>query len=282
VETATPNSTALDLISATRPLIIGHRGCARFAPENTLPSFALALQAGADMVELDYRHSSDGVPIVIHDAELVRTTNARRLWKSKHLKVTAKTAAEIQLLDAGRWFSARFAGARVPLLAEALATICRQCFALIERKAGDAQTCDRLLRAHGLVHRAIVQSFDWDYLRLLHALEPDLVLGALGPPTVLPGGKPPAGIGKELSLRWLEELRPTGAKIAVWNRKVPGRAIRLAHERGLKIWVYTIDSPLLSARLVKLGVDGIITNDPARLAKSLTRLRHPKARASGV
>ena len=119
-------------------MVIGHRGYCHLAPENTLPSFELALAAGADLVELDCRSSKDGVLVVIHDRELDRTTDARRRWKRRHTKVESVTAAEIQSLDAGSWFDHRFAGAKVPLLSEALETIQAGSVALIERKTGNA------------------------------------------------------------------------------------------------------------------------------------------------
>ena len=117
------NLPALKLIASPRPLVIGHRGYCQFAPENTLPSFKLAVAAGADLVELDYYHTKDGKLIVIHDHDLDRTTDATNRWHEKHIKVETKTAAEIQSLDAGSWFDAKYAGTRIPLLAEALDTI---------------------------------------------------------------------------------------------------------------------------------------------------------------
>src|SRR5262245_34345860 len=110
---------ALRILGARRPLVIGHRGYCQFAPENTLPSFELAVQAGPVLVELYYRHSSDGVPMVIHDRELDRTTDAKKRWHRRRIPVSSKTAAEIQGLDAGNWFDSRFAGTRIPLLTEA-------------------------------------------------------------------------------------------------------------------------------------------------------------------
>src|ERR1051325_8949095 len=146
-------SPALELIDCGRPLIIGHRGFCQIAPENTLASFQLAIEAGADLVELDYRHSKDGVPVVIHDPELHRTTNATRHWRRRHTKVAGKTAAEIQTLDAGSWFAPKYAGARVPLLAEALNLIQQRSMALIEHKAGNAAACIKLLREKELINK---------------------------------------------------------------------------------------------------------------------------------
>src|SRR3954468_17714330 len=95
------NSPALKLINAGRPLVIGHRGYSQFAPENTLPSFKLAMAAGADLVELDYYPSKDGQMIVMHDPDLDRTTDATNRWHSSHIKLESKTVAEIKTLDAG-------------------------------------------------------------------------------------------------------------------------------------------------------------------------------------
>src|SRR6266436_3236922 len=98
------SSAALRLIASPRPLVIGHRGYSRVAPENTLPSFRQAMSAGADLVELDFHQAKDGTLVVIHDAELDRTTNARAWWGGRHIPVATRTAAELLSLDAGRWF----------------------------------------------------------------------------------------------------------------------------------------------------------------------------------
>src|SRR5258708_36781817 len=88
--------------AARRPLVIGHRGLCSLAPENTLSSFQRAVAAGADLVELDYPHSLDGVPVGIHDAELDRTPDARKSWKESQVKVWAKSGCPSQSRDTGR------------------------------------------------------------------------------------------------------------------------------------------------------------------------------------
>src|SRR5690242_3070121 len=137
---------ASKLVASARPLVIGHRGYCQFAPENTIPSFKLAMDAGADLIELDCRRTKDGVLVVIHDPELNRTTDARRRWKQRHNKVDSRMALEIQSLDAGSWFSRKFAGTRVPVLAEALEFIQKRSVALIESKACSARDLIELLR----------------------------------------------------------------------------------------------------------------------------------------
>lgn len=258
------------LLECGQPLVIGHRGYCSIAPENTLPSFQLALDAGADLIELDYHHSKDGVPIVIHDSILDRTTDARKKWKRRHVKVSRKTAAEIQTLDAGSWFDAKFAGAKVPRLDEALQFISGSgAAAVIERKSGDAATLVRLLRERNLINKVIVISFDWRFLRALHALEPVQILGALGPPSRLSNGRKPVHLRRGLALR-LKDLQKTGATIAVWNRKVSSRAIRAARKRGLEVWVYTVDDRPLALRLLKRGVQAIITNHIERIRDAIS------------
>jgi glycerophosphoryl diester phosphodiesterase len=260
---------ALKLLASRRPLVIGHRGGCQFAPENTIPSFKLALAAGADLVELDYRLSRDGALIVMHDEELDRTTDAREYWSRKHIPVDSQNAAEIQSLDAGSWFHPKFAGTKVPLLTEALDVIQDGAVPLIERKAGDAQLCIELLRRKNLINRVVVISFDWNYLHAFHELEPSQVLGALGPADLLSNGRKPSGFSKRLNAARLDEVQKVGARIIVWNRQVRKEAVRQAHQRGLKVWVYTVNTLPLANRLLDLGVDGLITNNPSFIWKTL-------------
>jgi glycerophosphoryl diester phosphodiesterase len=260
------NIPALKLFASKHPLVIGHRGCCALAPENTLPSFRLALDAGADLIELDYHTSRDGVPVVIHDATLDRTSDARKKWKRSRVKVARKTAAEIQSLDAGGWFGENFSSAKIPLLTEALDFICDSGgVPLIEHKSGDADTLAKILRERNRINRVVVISFDWKFLREFHELVPGQLLGALGPPIRFADGKRPSRLSKRLDAKWLDELAKSGAKVVVWNRRVSKPAVQDTHRRGLKVWVYTIDEPKVAARLLDLGLDGIISNNPSAI-----------------
>jgi glycerophosphoryl diester phosphodiesterase len=246
-----PPLTAIELVSRERPVVIGHRGFSAFAPENTLPAFHLALEAGVDLVELDYRQSADGQLIAIHDAELDRTTDARLRWGGNHIKVEERTAWEIRSLDAGSWFDPKYAGTRIPLLGEALDLIQPRAIALLERKSGGVESTIRLLESKRLAGRVVVQSFDWAFLHALHERLPDQPLAALGPLSGLPGVKRTPGVFGQLTGRWLRALRKTGASVV------------------LKVWVYTINRPELAQRLLDLGVDGLITNNPAIIWKTM-------------
>jgi glycerophosphoryl diester phosphodiesterase len=281
VKAAENNSApALRLIATKRPLVIGHRGYCQIAPENTLPSFQLAVTAGADLVELDYHHSKDDQLIVIHDSELDRTTDARSLWPGEqHITVASRTAAQIKTLDAGAWFDRKFAGTKIPTLGEALDTIQKGSVTLIERKAGEPAACIKLLQSKGLVNCVVVQSFDWHYLKEFHQRLPEQALGALGPPSHSSTGERVDGrkleAEKQLSGKWLEDLAQTGATVAVWSQQVSKEAVALAHERGLKVWVYTINDSDLANRLLDMGVDGIITNNTSVIWRTIALRSRP-------
>lgn len=245
-------TVAQKLVATPRVLIIAHRGDSKRAPENTLPAFACAVEAGADLVELDYRHSTDGVPIVIHDETLDRTTDAVRIYRQTKIPVAGKRAREFEQLDAGSWFHPRYADVRIPTLEQALDVIQRGSVTLIEHKSGDAATCVRLLSEKRLLGTVVVQSFDWKYVADCRRLAPCLVLAALG--------------SKELTDSKLEDAQKTGANVVAWNQKhISRQQIDAIHRRGLKAWVYTVNEVARARELVDWGIDGIITDVPATM-----------------
>jgi glycerophosphoryl diester phosphodiesterase len=167
------------LIGSPRPLVIAHRGNSSVAPENTLAAFSSAIDAGADLVELDYYHSADGVPVVSHDEILDRTTNAQDVLGQPRLVVGDFPLADLQKLDVGSWFDDKFANERLPTLVQALDLIQSRSVTLIERKAGDPATLVRLLEEKNLLDRVVVQAFDWKFVAACRKLSPRLALGTL-------------------------------------------------------------------------------------------------------
>ena len=155
-------------------LVIGHRGAAAHAPENTLPSFELALQQGADALELDVHLSADGQVVVIHDPTLDRTCDRRGF-------VAARTAAELATMDAGyRFPSGRWSGrgAHVPRLAEVL-DAWPTVPLLIEIKTGAVQgALARLLKEMRATERCVVASMEHD--AMTRFLLPPFLAGANG------------------------------------------------------------------------------------------------------
>jgi glycerophosphoryl diester phosphodiesterase len=124
------------------------------------------------------------------------------------------------------------------------------------------------MRQQNLINRVVVQAFDWNYLRDFHRIEPRQILGALGPPGSRDGQRL-LEEEKQLSASWLDEMKSFGARVAVWNRQVDASSIKAAHQRGLKVWVYTINEAGLAEELLNHGVDGIITDNPSLIWRVL-------------
>ncbi len=243
---------AQKLVAQPKVLIIAHRGNSSAAPENTLPAFESAVKLKADLVELDYHHTADGVPLVIHDKDLDRTTDAVTLLGGSKLLVSKYKLADLAALDAGKWYNARFAGTKLATLEQALDVIQAGSTTLIEHKAGDAQTCLELLKKKQLTEKVVVQSFDWHFVGQCRQLDKTVVLAALG--------------GKEFTPEKLREIGPTGANIVAWDHKaIHAAEIQQIHAAGYKAWVYTVDDPARAKELIAAGIDGIITNVPAKL-----------------
>lgn len=240
--------------------VIGHRGSAGTAPENTVPSFRAAADAGADMVELDVRLAADNVLVVHHDVWLRRTTGIGR-------RVRDVGATEIAGLDAGAWFGRRFLGARVPDLAGVLAWRPARLGINIEVKTGgDPRGASAYVEALlGLIDRIprgklLVSSFDDSFLTRLHRAAPCIPLGCLYVPA-RDRVRGPAALA-----------RATGARVFICSlHQGRGALVRAAQEAGLAVYVYGITAVRQARRCQALGVNGIITDFPARMRQSLNR-----------
>ena len=151
--------------------VIGHRGAAGHAPENTLAGFRLALELGVDAVELDLHLCRDGVPVVIHDATVDRTTDGAG-------PVAELTSAELKRLDAGAWFDREYAGERIPFFDEALGVLAGRVPIVLEIK--ERHRVDLLLERLGAAlgrHRrvdVVISSFSADSLRLARERLPEI------------------------------------------------------------------------------------------------------------
>jgi glycerophosphoryl diester phosphodiesterase len=232
-----------------RPLVIGHRGAMGYRPENTMPSFEHALALGADCVEFDVHLTRDGVPVVIHDEAVERTTNGHGL-------VHELSLGELQRLDAGAWFSAEYAGARIPTLDEVLEWARLSGMAVdVEIKNApiyyegiEDKVVDALRRAE-MTEQAIVSSFDHQAVRLVGRLDSRVTLGVLY-------GARPADAGLCLA-----EL--VGAHVLLPHvAYARGDDVRVAHKAGLSYVPWTTSDAVRICELVKAGVDGICSNHP--------------------
>ena len=147
-------------------LVVCHRGACRFAPENTLASLERAIDLGAEVVEFDVRASKDGVLYVLHDATLNRTTDGNG-------RVSDLLSSEIDELDAGSWFSAEFAGERVPRL-EMFLDACRgRIGTCVDIKEADPAEIRDMLAVRGMLNDAWMFSVDQSIRAEARAKVPD-------------------------------------------------------------------------------------------------------------
>ncbi|MEO1536245.1 MAG: glycerophosphodiester phosphodiesterase family protein [Pseudomonadota bacterium] len=150
------------------PRLVCHRGASRIAPENTFASADAALDLGAHLIELDVRESADGVLYVLHDQTLDRTTDGTG-------PIQYRSAAEIDALDAGRWFGPEFEGQRVPRLDAHLDHLrSRSAGAYVEIKWCNAETCAAILRETGMLEASFTFSFKSEMRAAMRHAAPDL------------------------------------------------------------------------------------------------------------
>ena len=238
-------------------VVIAHRGASVSHPENTLPSFLAAWDAGAQWVEADTQPTADGVPVLLHDADLDRTTSGSGPVRDHDVET-------VTALEAGGWFDGSAAASNsvrvaVPRLSELLALLTAGRRVLLEVKGEhNADQIDAVVRAcRASAHETMVlmQSFEVATLRLLRALEPRATFG------LLVDGFYDDPVGR---------CRDVGAVAcnpdyrAVLDRPA---MVRVLHAAGLSVSVWTADDPADWAALTGTGVDGIITNTPAELLR---------------
>lgn len=241
--------------------VIAHRGDSFHHPENTLPAFRSAVEKKADFVELDSRATKDGHLVCQHDGALEKKSNVAEILGSTDFAVETLTFEQTQQLDVGSWKNASFKGERIPTLEESIEAIQKGSVTLLERKTGSALEHAKLVERLGLTEDLIIQSFDWDFLAAMRTWLPKAKLGALS--------------GKEVTEEKLRDIRRAGIDLAVWHYEdVTPADFPLFEKHGLELWTYTVNEPVHWARLVEMGVTGIITDKPAELLEWLEANGH--------
>jgi glycerophosphoryl diester phosphodiesterase len=238
---------------AASPLVIAHRGASADAPESTIAAFELALEQGADGIQLDLHLSRDGELVVIHDFTLERTSDGAGA-------VRALTVRELKRLDIGRWRGRRWRGQRVQTLQEVLERFRDRTRFWIDVKggadlyAGIEERVVAMVEIYDVLQGALVQSYDREALARIRGMNREIKLGALL------GGQPLEPI-----------LDAPGAVQAV----SPGLD-RLSREAvagilgaGLECYAGTANEPAQMDRLVEWGVNGVITDRPGLLRARL-------------
>lgn len=232
-------------MKSQRLFCFGHRGARGHEPENTVRSVRKALELGADGVEVDVRYV-DGHLMVIHDDTLQRTTNG-------HGPLTGKTFTELRALDAGL-------GERIPTLAEIFDTVNRRAVVNVELKGAHTAAPVVALIDDYVRHRGwhyddfLLSSFDHERIREVRQLRSEIRIGALI-------DKTPRG-----DVEFAERL---GAwSLHPGQRCVTPALVADAHERRLKVFVFTVNGPKHIARMRALGVDGVFSDFPERVIQN--------------
>jgi glycerophosphoryl diester phosphodiesterase len=253
------------------PIAIGHRGAAGVAPENTLASFERALADGAAILESDVHLTRDGVPVLIHDDELARCTNGSgRVGDHDVAALQRFDAAWHFSPDGGRSFPERGRGHRIPRLDEALRALPRARFnlELKEDVPGLIEESVAAVARAGRAHEVLLTSALDPVMRRLraHVAEEkvDVALGAC------------TGEVARFALAALRGERPEPGPMALQippdflgRPLVTRELVEHAHRHDVQIHVWTIDAVDEMRALLALGVDGIVTDFPARLVALL-------------
>jgi len=242
-----------------RPAIFAHRGASAHAPENTLAAFELALQQGADGIELDAKLTADGHVIVFHDARLERTTDGAG-------RLAGKTLAELRARDAGCFFSEKFRGEKIPLLEEVFEAVGRRVLLNIELTNYTtphddlvARVCE-LVRKHALQENVLFSSFLPFNLSRAARLLPQVPRGLLA----LRGWAGAWARSFGFAFGDYVALHPHVAD-------VNAQQVQRVHRLKRRIHVWTVNRVEDIQRLQAWGADGIFTDDPLLARRALGR-----------
>ena len=232
--------------------IYAHRGHSAFAPENTLPAFCSAINHGATSLECDLHMSEDGRFVVCHDGSINRTSNA-----TGHIKNL--TLDRLRNHDFGSWFHRRFSGVRIPIIEEVLRLGPRLSRINIEIK--DARFTSptlferlyKIISGYGMTGKILVSSFSQDILRMISSRFDDIKTGLLyeyAHDDIILLAKQRGFTAIHPKYKFLSEP-----------------LVRRAHDEGLEVNVWTVNSRAKIKRCIELRADGIITNHPYRAKK---------------
>ncbi|MEU6675299.1 glycerophosphodiester phosphodiesterase family protein [Streptomyces sp. NPDC059900] len=259
--------------SHERPLVVAHRGASAYAPENTFAAIDKAADMGFRWVENDVQRTKDGELVIMHDDTLKRTTDVEERFPDRApWKVADFTAKEIATLDAGSWFSPKYAGQRVPTLKQYMNRVSRNHQSLVfefkkpELYPGIEKQGLAVLRKTGWLDRhhvkskLVIQSFSADSVKTVHKLRPDIKTGFLGTPAV-------ADLPEYA--KFSDQINSTHTSIS--REYVAAiHALKGPHRKRLEIFTWTVNDAAAAQRVAGFGVNGIITNTPDVVRKAVS------------
>lgn len=248
----------MNLNDLSTPFIIAHRGFKARYPENTIASFSGALDAGAEIIELDVTITKDREIVVIHDKTLERTTDGTG-------NVREHTLKELKSLDAGAWFSEKFKNERIPLIEEVLKLCKDRAIINIEIKpeaidsafVSDSIENQIILKAdkYKMIDQVVISSFEKKVIERLSASTRKIPLLAM--------------LSEEnLSNEILEFM--IHHKVYSYNpdfTTLSEDQVKTLHKHGIKVLTYTVNTEKDAKGCFKMGVDGIFTDDPVMMKR---------------
>ena len=252
--------------NCNKPLIIAHRGASALAPENTLAAFQRAIDDGAEGVEFDVRLAKDGVPVVFHDEKL------RRIGR-KEGYVSSYTSLELQNLDAGSWFNLkhpnkaddRFSAESVPTMVQLFDFLqSYEGLVYIELKCKNAETAALVetvcaaIENSKLLPSVIVKSFDLEAVRLTKQTIPEVRTAALFAPKI-------RTILRDKNNLLEKAEKCLADEISIHCSLATESFIQKAEKQGFPVTIWTANNSVWVKRSVDLGINAIITNNPAKL-----------------
>ncbi|MEX0348810.1 MAG: glycerophosphodiester phosphodiesterase family protein [Paracoccaceae bacterium] len=232
--------------------VIAHRGAAGQRPENTMASVQKAIEDQADWVEIDVQETADGVVVVMHDSDYMKLSGV-------DLKIWDATMGDLDQIDIGSWFDPAYADERTPTLRDVLAAARGKSNVLIELKyyGHDVDLENRVIgivEDLGMQDQVATMSLKYQAVQKMLELRPDWRTGVLAA----------TAVG---DLAGLE-----GNFVAVSTATARPGLIRSVQEAGKDFYVWTVNDPLEMSKMISLGADGLITDEPA-LAKEVIRIR---------
>lgn len=228
-----------------------------------MAAFREALAVGAHGIEFDVRLTRDGVPVIIHDRAL------RRTGRLPH-RVADLTWTEINKVDVGSWFATSFANETVPSLAELFTLFQSNTSTLyLEMKCDSplehrplAEACVKAIDEHSLKQRVVVECFQLPALKILKEIDPEIKTVALFEPTF-------TNPSVLLDQRIINHATGVdAAAIALHHRLARESLVQKAKAAGFHVAVWTVDDPAWVERAQRIGIDALITNDPAKMLRS--------------
>lgn len=240
----------------TRIINYAHRGASGYCPENTMISFKKGLELGATGIETDVQRTKDGKLVLIHDESVERTTGQQG-------EIKDLTYDEISRLDAGSWFGSAFAGERIPLLDELLDWAAPTELILnlelknnMEAYTGMEEQVIAAIQQRGLSARTIISSFNHYSLVTCKQLAPDIRTGIL--------------YGDNLYHPWAYAQSVGAEALHPYHLFLTEEIVQQAAAHGVISNPFTINEPERMHKLIQMGVAGIITDYPDRLAELLS------------